>query len=237
MAQISNNLLAGLLIVAIVVSIVGLANTLTVLPVLQYTGFATSGQGLANVSITSQVSITLLRNETLFGSGYTNQNSILRLYTNSTNQWGDRNPAGWFNNGSEGNGTDYGSGSGPYAYPFVVQNDGNDDSTCIKVYAAQTPQQWIGGTSQTPEFKMAGKNNESAWGSTDCAGTGYPDACYSGLVQAWTDVGTIPTTICTSLNSTDCTDELRIHFMVGLPSDTPEGIKTTTVTVEGSDVC
>ncbi|NIO20645.1 MAG: hypothetical protein GTN76_07875 [Candidatus Aenigmarchaeota archaeon] len=245
MAEISNNLLAGLLIVAIVVSIVGLANTITLIPVLQYTGFATSGTGKSNVTITSEVSITLIRNETLFGSGYTNTATIHRIYSNESNQWGDRNNAGFFNNGSEGNNTEgnctYGKSgnddSGNCADPFVIENDGNDESTCIKLYAAATPQSWIGGSAQTPEFKMSGEQNESTWGSTTCAGTGYPDSCVGTLTEEWTDVGTSATTICTQLNASQCTDEMRVHFMLGLPSDTSEGGKQTTVTVEGSNNC
>ncbi len=242
MAEISNNLIAGLLIVAILISIVGVVNTLTLVPVIRYTGAATTGTGKANVTIQSQVSITLLRNETLFGSGYTNTNTILYIATNQTNPWGDRAPggagSGYFNNGSEGNGTNYGQGT-ERAYPFVVENDGNDDTTCIKIYAAQTPAQWIGGSDQTPVFQFAGKNNESAWGSTDCAGTGFVPACTGTLTEKWTDVPTSasPATVCTALNSSQCTDELRIHFRIGLPSDTPEGGKQTTVTIQGTGSC
>ncbi len=239
MAEISNNLIAGLLIVAILISIVGLANTLTLMqyPV-KYTGAATTGTGKANVTIESALSIRLLRNESWFGSGYPNSQGggILEIWSNNTApNWDGTAGTGSFNNGSEGNGTDYNTGT--HVYPFVVENNGNDPNTCIRVYADKTAQQFIGGAAQTPEFRFAGKNNESAWGSTNtgCSGS-YPDACTSGLVQTWTDMGTSSTTVCTTLNSSQCSDEIRIHFLLGIPEDAA-GSKTATVTVAGCNPC
>jgi hypothetical protein len=238
MAEISNNLIAGLLLVAIVVSIVGLVNTISLIPVIQYTGFATTGAGKANVTIESAMSITLMRNETLFGPGYANTAGDLVLATNKTNPEGTAGTTdGWFNNGSEGNGTDYGQGSGPYAYPFVVQNDGNEDATHIKVYANKDADAFIGGVGS--EFQFAGENNESVWGSTEPAGScplpSYTDACTSGLIESWQDMPTgSGTEVCAALNATDCSDEMRIHFRLSIPYDAPSGGKTATVTVEAA---
>jgi len=227
MAEISNNLLAGLLIVAILVSVVGLANTLTLIPVIRYTGAATTGTGKTNVTIESAVSIVLLRNETDFGAGYPNSNGILYIWSNNTApNWDGQ--GGSFNNGSEGNGTDYNTGT--HVYPFVVQNSGNDASTCIRIRSDKTASQFIGGVAQTPVFQFAGKQNESsAWGAPH-------DSCYGTLTEAWTDMSTSYVTVCDTLNHTDSNDEIRIHFRLGIPEDAA-GAKTATVTVAGCNPC
>lgn len=250
MAEISNNLLAGLLIVAILVSIVGLANTFTMI---QYpvTGFAGSGTGKANLTVVAAVSITLLRNESLFGSGYNYEAQALTLRTNNSNQEGNRGTTdGWFNNGSEGNmsGGNCTYGKSGYdntscANPFVVKNDGNDDTTCIKVYAAQTADTWIGGVIDTPSFKAMATHNESAWGGTEpeCTAPAYAAACTTGLQSGWsaemTTTSPSALTMCQELNSSTCSDELRIHFKLEIPRDTVFGGKQTTVTVTGADNC
>ncbi|NIO23324.1 MAG: hypothetical protein GTN38_04855 [Candidatus Aenigmarchaeota archaeon] len=245
MAEISNNLLAGLLIVAILVSIVGLANTLTLIPVIQYTGFATTGVGKANVTIESAISITLLRNESIFGPGYANSAGDLLLATNKSNPEGTGGVSDrFFNNGSEGNVTDctYGiAGDTTCAHPFVVENDGNDPATCIKVYAADSAATFIGGSS--PSFMFAGLANESVWGPTnppgDCPLSSYTDACVGTLNASWGEiyVGSPGTTVCSQLNHTDCSDELRIHFQLTIPANAPTGAKTNTVTVTAAGSC
>jgi|GEM_PF-2389818 len=242
MAEISNNLLAALLIVAVVISIVGLVNIFTLAPVIRYTGVAT---GKANVSIESQLSIKLLRNETLFGSGSPNlaaTGTAVAIWSNRTSIQVDGDASsdiGAFNNGSQGNGTDYNTGT--YVYPFVVENDGNDPDTCIRISAAQAAASFIGGVAQTPHFYWAAMANESTWGSTQsgapstltanpCIGTG------TALVDEWTEMTTSSATVCDPLNATDWTDELRIHFRLEIPTDASGG-KQTTVTVSGCNPC
>jgi len=246
MVEISNNTLAALLIVAVLVSIVGLVNTLTLIPVIQYTGVAT---GKANVTIESAVSIKLLKNESLFGAGFPNLvcTGRLDIATNQSNQEGDRgSPVGFFNNGTEGNNTaqncTYGKSglddSGTCAEPFVVQNDGNDPATCVKINADKAAQAFIGGSQQTPLFQWAGMNNESAWGSSNAGcPSAVTDACLVGLNQTWRDMTTgSGGPVCTQLNHTDCSDEIRIHFLLGVPSDATGG-KQALVTVSGCNPC
>ncbi len=211
MVEMSNNILAGLLLVAVVLSAIGLLSLLSV-PIMQLTGAATTGTGLANVTVQSSYSVKMVRNISNFGSGTIIEGSIRHLYSNSTN-------AGGFYNGSEGNGTDYGTGT--YAYPFVVENDGNDDTTCIKVSgtAAGT---FIGGTNSV--FEAAAKENETG-------------SCSTGLVTAWTTVSAGVQTLCSELQMDLNNDELRIHWHIGIPDDASPAEKTNTITITASNAC
>ena len=221
MKEISNNLLIALLVVAIVISgfgILTIYNYIANQPT-EIMGAAT-GTGKVNLSITESVEITLLRNESLFGSGYTNSagDGILYIATNASDNCGTAG-ATCFYNGSEGNGTDYGNGP-TYVYPFVAQIGGNDVSTCLEVEATSDAN-FIGGTS--PSFKFAGKNNES-------------NSCYTGLQSAWLDMTTGYQTVCQETNHTDTNDEVRIHWQLGIPEDAA-GDKSNVITVCVSGDC
>ncbi len=223
MKEISNNLLAALLIAAIVISGFGLLTLSSYLTggKFELTGAAT-GTGKVNLSITEAVEIVLLRNESLFGSGYTNA-AVDGLLTIATNQSGNKGTGGAtsFYNGSEGNGTEYGTGT--HVYPFVAKVEGNDESTCLRVLAASAAASFIGGVAQTPTFKFGGKNNETS-------------SCYGTLATAWTDVGTSYTTICDTTNHTDTNDEVRIHWQLGIPTDA-WGSKSNTITICAAGTC
>jgi hypothetical protein len=239
MAGVSNNVLAGLLVVAIVVSIFGIAQISMIAPpvMVTYTGAAT---GVANVTVESSVAIDMIKNETNFGVGYPNSVStgtILNIATNQSggNPWGDAAPggaaSGYFNNGTEGNETNctYGQGgndTGPCAEPFVVRNSGNDPNTCIRIKAeaGSTAAGFIGGVQVTPTFKFAGKNNETG-------------ACTGTLTTAWTELTTSMQDVCTALNQTDSSDEIRIHFQLGIPPDSPPGEKIATLTLCADASC
>ena len=210
MVEISNNILAGLLLVAVVLSAFSLLSILTI-PTQKLTGAATTGTGLANVTIQSSYSIKMVRNISNFGSGTIINGQLRHLYSNSTNDGG-------FYNGSEGNGTDYGTGT--YAYPFVVENDGNDDSTCVQV-SGTAASSFRGGNS--PVFEVAAKENETT-------------SCSSGLVSAWTTVGGAQT-MCQSLQMEVANDELRMHWHIGIPDDATEGEKTNTITITALNSC
>ena len=212
MVKISNNALAALLLIAIAISGMGILTIVTItLPVTKLTGAAT---GVTNLTITSLASIKMLRNISEFGTGTPLPASTLALYSNTTNVNG-------FNNGSEGNGTDYGSGT--YVYPFVVENDGNDDTTCVKI-SGTAAAGFIGGTN--PEFEFAAKNNETG-------------ACATGLHDEWQTVSGTATNACESLHTESGgggANTVRVHWHIGIPYDA-EGFKSNAITIDGQGSC
>jgi hypothetical protein len=231
---VSNNILAVLLVLAIIVSVLGIATISIYLPPPSLTG-AVTAPGKVNLSITSGVELVLLRNESLFGSGYPNILLGGLLYI-ATNQSPSQNcgtlGAACFNNGSEGNGTNYGTGT--YSYPFVARIGGNDPSTCLRIYAASSADEFIGGVQPSaPVFQFAGKQNESTL-------VGSPaDSCYGGTLNStWGIVMKTPTwtTVCDILNHTDSNDEVRIHWRLGIPEDA-QGSKSNTITVCAAGDC
>lgn len=204
MAEISNNLLAGLLIVAIVISassvfIIGNLGTIRV------TGQAV-GYGTANVTITGQLSIRMLRNVTNFGSS--TLGGVERIiHTQDADNWNT------FYNGSEGNGTDYGSGT--HVYPFVVENYGNVNAS-INISAANKEagdaDPWI---SQGAGAYFKGKNNE-----TYACGADWSGEFGEG---SWTELNESETSVCTDLDYEQIPtkhNSIRIHFRLLIPGDT-----------------
>ncbi|MCK4335525.1 MAG: hypothetical protein KAW40_02250, partial [Candidatus Aenigmarchaeota archaeon] len=114
MAEISNNLLAGLLVVAIVISASSVFIISNIGPI-TVTGRALEF-GTANVTISGLAAIEMIRNVTTFGTSAIGGQGRT-IHTQQENNW---TGGGTFNNGSEGNGTDYGAGT--HVYPFVVEN-------------------------------------------------------------------------------------------------------------------
>jgi len=226
MKDISNNLLAALLIVAIAISgfgILTISNYVTRQPA-GIVGAAAS-TGKVNLTITEAIELVLLRNESLFGAGFPNAGGggLLVVTSNRTGNCGTGG-ATCFYNGSEGNGTDYGTAGGTHVYPFVAQIGGNDESTCLRVEATSDASGFIGGvTPSAPTFTFAGKNNES-------------NSCYGTLTSAWTTVSTGWATVCNTVNHTDTNDEVRIHWQLGIPEDAA-GSKTDTITVCAAGDC
>ena len=129
MVEVSNNLIAGLLLIAIVISglsVVTISNLITV-PI---TGFAGQGTGTANVSITGEINIEMVRNYTDFGG------SQLGGADQIIDTQADNYDA--FDDGTEGNGSTSSQGScattydeDNCAFPFVVRNIGNQNITII----------------------------------------------------------------------------------------------------------
>jgi hypothetical protein len=206
------NILVVLLLLAVLVMGVGLLNILLTFPGIRITGAAT---GVTNLTVQSLASIRMIRNVSDFGNGTVTAGGVLtHLYTNSTNTNG-------FYNGSEGNGTNYGTGT--YVYPFVVENDGNDDSTCVKI-SGSPASTFIGGTN--PEFHFAAQNNETG-------------ACASGLHTEWQPVTTSETNACESLHTESGgsgANTIRIHWHIGVPYDA-QGTKTNTITISAYGSC
>ena len=220
MVEISNNLLAGLLVVAIVIS-ASSAFIISNIGPITVTG-RTLEFGTANVTISGLAAIEMKRNVTNFGTS-TIAGQGRTIHTQQENNW---TGGGTFNNGSEGNGTNYGTGTP--AYPFVVDNIGNVNVS-INISTANeagsgTP--WIG-TGAAAHFK--GKNNQSTGPCAADFGSGFGEG-------SWTALNVSETVVCSDLNFLDApeTDELRIHFRIQIPSDAV-GTKGEIVTIGALD--
>ena len=99
---VSNNLIAGLLVVAIVISGYSVLAIANFAGPITLTGGLTSQQGYANLTISGQVDIKILRgrNVTDFGSG--TLGGAWRVIDTQADNY-------QFDDGSEGNGTVYGT--------------------------------------------------------------------------------------------------------------------------------
>ena len=219
MAKITNNMIAVLLVIAIVVSGFSFLTISNIGKVrITTTGGASTGTGTANVTIGQSTDIILIRSVTNFGTG--SLGGASRTLTTQQDNWDS------FRDGTEGNGTAAGSevwgacdGSDSLcAFPFVVQNAGNVNVS-INMSAAEAATTWIG-TGGTAEFK--GKNNETAACGIDFGALGE---------GSWTALTTAETLVCNSLDfSNSASDEIRMHFRLVVPSDAT-GSKGVMITV------
>ena len=205
MVETSNNLIAALLVVAIVISGMGMLSILGS-DGGPLEGYVSGGVGTANVTVTGEVGIIMLRNTTNFGSD--SLGAQARAITTDVDN-------AVFDDGSEGNGTDYGTCSdaeASCAFPWVVENAGNQNLT-IGINMTAEASSWI---SPGAGMYLKGQSNET-------------EACneFTGLYAkdaAWIPLNVSSTTnnVCTNLGYDDDEgDEVRIHFQILLPSDTP----------------
>ncbi len=210
MAEISNNLIASLLVIAILVSGVGVF-TLANLRI-TVTGRAPLEYGTANVSITGAVAIDMVRNVTDFGD------SILAgagriLDTQSQNNCGGLCA---FDDGSEANGTNVAGCDGTEAlcaFPFVVENEGNVNVS-LNISADTEASSWIH-SGAGAYFKGKSGNVSGQTGSCSADyGSGYGEG-------SWTALNVSETVVCSDLDYRDTPeiDKLRIHFRLSIPSD------------------
>jgi hypothetical protein len=220
MVNVSNNIIATLLIAAIAISGFGLV-TIANLGRIAVTGGVT-GTGAANVTITGAVAIEMVRNFTYFNTS--TLNGAQRIISTQDDNYGT------FSDGGEGNDTTtvYGTcdGTEPLcAFPFIVRNIGNVNVS-INISSADEASTWIrtGAASQ-----VKGKNNEANACGADFSGlAGFGEGTWANLNTS----ATAETVVCSNLDYRDSpnVDELRIHFKLTIPSDTI-GSKQDVVTV------
>ena len=234
MAEISNNLIAGLLIVAILISAFGVITISNLIPVMgpiEVTGRALE-YGTANVTITGEVAIEMIRNVTDFDSsslGGANR----EITTTQVNY-------GTFDAGSEGNGTDQTGCSdteATCAYPFVLENIGNTNVS-INLSASQNASDWIGGNPSYANISFKGKENQSntaaAGAACGASFTTNNDAGNFGELPYWLGLSTTETTLCSDMEYNDTHDEVRIHFNLTIPSDAIAATGTGTIVTIGA---
>lgn len=222
MTQVSNNLIAGLIVVAIVISGFGFLTSVN-LGNISFTGGATTGTGSANVTIGSSTDIELLRNAADFGSGAL-AGADRALTTQQDNyQTGSAND---FDDGTEGNGTVYGSCDDTEtncAYPFVVRNSGNVNIS-LNISAVSEATSWIGTNAQA---YVKGASNESG----NACGLNFTNNAVGFGEGPWISLNATEGVICSHMKFSDSgADEVRVHFSLTVPSDA-SGSKSVLVTL------
>jgi hypothetical protein len=218
MDDISNKTLAILLVFAMAVSLGGTLISLNRLkliggPYAPITGFASSGTGTANLSISQDSSIIVVSNLIDFGVGIVNTsraepcNNATISSSSAWNNWtAERDPC-WVSNATTPamvlfTDTD-----------FVVRNDGNINVTLTMDSTANNAATFIGGsTGGGPLYQYRAMSNESASGNACTQPTLYN--------VTWTDINaTAGQPICNKLSSDNGMDEVRVAIKVRIPSD------------------
>ena len=202
--DISNKFLAFLLVIAIVVSVVGVwysvdrLNTFAAL-----TGFASQDTGYVNVTVESYASLIAVNDTVNFGTG---QIAATYEFARLTTEDGGTAPANWTNS------TVYDP------QPLRVENNGNVNLS-VDLTSNATATQFIGGNG--PDFEIAAAD----------VGAG---ACASGLQSAYTDVTGSNQTICSNLGSGDGLDEVWVNVTIQVPTGVSQGAKSATFIFTGT---
>jgi hypothetical protein len=219
MTDITNRSLAGLLVVAIVISIGGtwlLANQSP--GFLAITGLTQSTDtGTAQLTVQTFGSIRFAVNSVNFGSGQVNTsggNQGCILDTNGTN---DSNRCENFTANSVG---------------FQLENDGSANAT-IQLSFSNSASGFLGGDPTIAKYRYVVSNNET----NSCSNStgGFTCAANQNCTVApigWSDVNTTSpgTTICPKLLFTDLSDSLKVGINITIPYDSPSGAKLSTLT-------
>jgi hypothetical protein len=221
MAEVSNNLIAGLLLIAIVISGLSVYATLGFLRGPPVTGGAITDQGSANITIQGQVSIELITNRDVvdFDSGALD--GARRELTTISDNYGNFDDGG-YGNGSTGNdvwGT-CDNTEGNCAFPLVVRNNGNLNCT-LNITLTEDAVTFIGGNG--PGMFIMGQENE-----TSACGQNFTTGDRRG---SWINVTTATEVeICSQFDFNPSSDEIRVHWNLSVPSDA-SGTKGQVVTL------
>ena len=213
--MVSNKFLAGMLVLAMVVS---LGSTIMILGKFNAfftpTGLATSNNtGTTQLEVSSLTSISMVTSSINFGSGYANASTGTNC-TMNTVEGGFESDAG-----SCVDFTNLSGNSG-----FELRNDGNN-GVSLNVSVDTNATDMIGGTSPLFQFKFANKE------LTSCTG----GAAYS----SWESITkNAQYRLCPTGNFTysDASDQVYLHIRVLIPTDAASaGTKTANFTFVADD--
>ena len=241
--QDSTKLLAGLLVLAVVVSVAGIALNLALIktvsvPGVQVTGFSTSNQtGTVNFTQAGSAGILLTDDSVAFGGGYYNSTCTTDTSVfDSFNPEGDdghyAEPGCWINTtGTEGtfydtfmrapadtSGRDF----------HVLQNNGTTIVN-VTVQADKNAEDFVCGiggtcTGSSANVSVKAENN----GTLACqTNDGNLQADYITLS---TDALNSSISLCDRMEFDDAKDQINVYYKVKIPSDIGAGLKTMTVT-------
>jgi hypothetical protein len=221
MDDISNKTLAILLVFAMAISLGGTLISLNRLRVTGtevpgITGFGT-GTGIANLSITSDTTISILTNIIDFGTGVVN----ITLSCNNATLASSHNDTNWtaVTNVCWSNATVGGGGKIEFSSEdIVIRNDGSVNVTLQMASSDDTAATFIGGTTAGgPLYQYRAHSNET-------------DACDNANNQTWHDINSSNTmAVCDKLKADNSQDEVRVSIKVRIPSDAA-GYKEDTLT-------
>jgi hypothetical protein len=216
--EISNNRLAVILLIAVIISIGGTIVSLNKLNTLgkikTTTGLVTvNSTGTTLLNISSVTSIRFSINTVDFGAGAVNttlgfNNCTLSINGSSTISktgcagFNDDNPSA----------TD----------TFIIINDGNNFLN-VTLNASANATDFIGGNASVVAFQYALGENESG----SCSG-------YSVSFPGWTDVSTADPKICDNLSYQPTSNSIRVGIRIVVPANAPQGPKTATFTATGT---
>lgn len=200
MAEISNNFLAVLLVIAIMIAIVGAWTSIDKVERLAgLTGFGT--QGYVNLTIANMTNLNVTATSCDFGTGAVNAASTYAiLASNGT-------VLNWNSTGTSTN--------------MSIKNDGNQNVS-VNVTSDKTLAQFLGGGSWT-EYRMFGGVKEPGAcinGTIIFATCGTAWPCWPG-----TNMSTTSTLLCNNLSAAESTDEMYVGCYLVISDNTPAGTK------------
>lgn len=214
MEEVSNRTLAGLLVVAMVISLTGTFFSLSKLDMLQQdgtiTGFALNPNATATLNIDDLTSIEFLVNSVNWGTGTVNSSNNLFCNLTTSNMSSATNLST----------SCVGFVSTPPGF-LVLNNDGNRHVS-VTLAANETPSTWLGDSSGRLYYEVY--NNQTS----ACTGT--------RLLTADNSLTTTPTSICTNLTFTNGQDTLNIPLKVRVPYNISTGQKTVRLTAVATAV-
>jgi len=229
MKEVSNKVLVGLLVVAIVVSLVGTLVSLDKLgkvsmPLQTITG-AVTDTGTATITIAGVAAIKVVDNAIDFGSGYVNA-SCTAAFLSSDGETLDTTNC-WLNS----------TGDVPAAVDdhHTVENNGTVPINISAALSDANASDFLCGTGGCPSTTTAQIEIK-----TEDGGSGDSGACDSGLVSTYTvladDNSRTSVSLCDRLGQQDSADLLEVNMNLTIPHDVDYGAKTTTVTYTGEAV-
>lgn len=212
--EISNKLLATLLVVAIVVSVGGaminmakLSELARVVPLVSRLTGAAYSAGTVNISVIEQAEVNISTYEVNFGAGFVTESDSARLGSNGTvTNWSAA-----------------GTSSG-----LVIENTGNVNVT-LNMTSDVAAAAFLGGTG--PTFKYNTTSDEAYachWNATSGIGN-LSGASYS-------EVTTATQKVCDCFRDEAANDQISMNFEVVIPTDSAPGAKNATLTFSASSV-
>jgi hypothetical protein len=223
MVEIQNKTLAGLMVVAIVISLVGTFGSISKLNQINtFPGITGMGVTHGNVTITvsQNLDVSFVDGTVDFGTGYVNQSgaatscTMIVNYTGSVDTRYDANDAG-------GCGGDWSTFEEGTEDALRIENIGNTNAK-INVTSNATAATLLGGTA--PVLKWVTENYEAT-------------SCKSGMAPAtYQDITTVETTLCDNLSYLLHENSISLGFLITIDENTTmieAGEAKVNITLEG----